>query len=86
MVVDSTFGINATCARAWVSAFIVDTCFITRAVCVEYTLRTTTSIRVTKVFPHANTRTCTISFLANCVCTTRRWITRITVFFYWLYD
>lgn len=77
-------GVYATSSRTWVLTFIVAARSTFRAVAICHTFWTTFNIWITIVLRQASTKTGTILFPTNSICTARTVRTRISLFFdYW---
>lgn len=72
-----TIGKLTTCTRAWIPTFIFNTCSICRTIGIYHTFRSTDIVRIANVVWKTATRTSIVSFFANSVHSTRRWIARI---------
>lgn len=75
MIGHTTFGIQATNARTWVHALLVDTGFVARAITVHHALRTTAAVRIAEVARLTRTGAGAVAFTALSIGAAGRWLT-----------
>ena len=73
MVLNPAVCIYSTCSRTGINAMKLLTCFARWTVWVDHTFRSTCYIWITKVVWNTLAGGCSVSFIANSICTTWRW-------------
>lgn len=81
MIIDATFSVHTAYTRTWVFTFVIYASSIFRAIGIEYAFWSTFYVWITIVINKARTRSDTMSFFANSICSTR-W-SRTRAFILW---